>query len=42
MPLLEAWHATFSGRVPSYSAGNWGPKEANELMDEEWRKWVEL
>ena len=42
MPLLEAWNATFSGHVPSYSAGSWGPKEANELMDEKWRKWVEL
>lgn len=42
MPLLEAWHATFSGRVPSYPAGTWGPEEANELMDEKWRLWAEL
>ncbi len=42
MPLLEAWHATFSGRMPSYPAGTWGPEEAKELMDEKWRIWAEL
>ncbi|MGY8824841.1 MAG: glucose-6-phosphate dehydrogenase [Candidatus Latescibacterota bacterium] len=42
MPLLEAWNATFSGRVPSYPAGTWGPDEAKELMDEKWRIWAEL
>ncbi len=42
MPLLEAWHATFSGNVPSYPAGTWGPEEANKLMDGKWRQWAEL
>jgi len=40
MPVLEAWNATTSGRIPQYEAGSWGPREADSLMSEEWRSWV--
>ncbi|MBM3276959.1 MAG: glucose-6-phosphate dehydrogenase [Candidatus Handelsmanbacteria bacterium] len=42
MPVLEAWGATSATRVPSYPAGSWGPREAEELFDREWRQWAEL
>jgi glucose-6-phosphate 1-dehydrogenase len=42
MPVLEAWSATSSGRVPSYPAGSWGPKEADRLFDRDWRQWSTL
>jgi glucose-6-phosphate 1-dehydrogenase len=42
MPVLEAWGATSATRVPSYTAGSWGPREADELFDREWRQWAEL
>ena len=42
MPILEAWNAPSSTRVPSYPAGSWGPKEADLLFDREWRQWTEL
>ena len=42
MPVLEAWGASSATRVPSYPAGSWGPKEADQLFDREWRRWAEL
>ena len=42
MPVLEAWSAPSSTRVPSYPAGSWGPREADQLFDREWRRWTEL
>ena len=42
MPVLEAWNATTSGRIPEYPAGSWGPGAADALMEEEWRSWVNL
>ena len=42
MPILEAWTAPSSTRVPSYPAGSWGPKEADLLFEREWRQWTEL
>ena len=42
MPILEAWGATSSTRVPSYRAGSWGPREADGLFDREWRLWAVL
>jgi glucose-6-phosphate 1-dehydrogenase len=40
MPLLEAWGAPSSRRVPGYPAGSWGPREADQLFDREWRQWT--
>ena len=42
MPLLEAWGAKSASRVPSYPAGSWGPKEADDLFDRDWREWAPL
>ena len=42
MPVLEAWDATSAYKVPTYSAGTWGPLEAHKLLEREWRQWVEL
>ena len=42
MPILEAWSAPSSRKVPSYPAGSWGPREADLLFDEDWRKWAVL
>ena len=41
MPVLEAWTAPSSRRVPQYAAGSWGPREADALLDGEWRQWIE-
>ena len=42
MPVLEAWGAASATRVPTYAAGTWGPREAHELFDREWRQWAQL
>ncbi len=42
MPVLEAWGASSATRVPSYPAGSWGPKEADQLFDRDWRRWANL
>ena len=42
MPVLEAWNVTTSGKISEYPAGSWGPQEADALMKEEWRSWVNL
>ena len=37
-PVLKAW----SGRrtkIPKYMAGSWGPKEADDLIQTDGRKW---
>jgi glucose-6-phosphate 1-dehydrogenase len=37
-PILEAWRSP--GRsVPSYAAGSWGPREADELLERDGRYW---
>ena len=41
MPVLEAWGAASATRVPTYAAGTWGPREAGELFDREWRQWAD-
>ncbi len=38
-PVLEAWQQ--GGRVPSYSAGSWGPAESVALMARDGREWNE-
>ncbi len=40
MPVLEAWTAPSSRRVPRYPAGSWGPREADTLLEGEWRQWL--
>jgi glucose-6-phosphate 1-dehydrogenase len=39
-PLLEAPKKEWAGRFPNYKVGTWGPKEAEELMRRDRRKWI--
>lgn len=40
MPILDYWAATKNEvSFPNYEAGTWGPKEADELMERQGRRW---
>jgi glucose-6-phosphate 1-dehydrogenase len=39
-PIQDIWNA--GGKVPSYSAGSWGPAEATALMARDDREWNEI
>jgi len=41
MPVLEAWSAPSSRRIPRYAAGSWGPREADALLDGGGRGWLQ-
>lgn len=45
-PVLKAWEAEpeneINGKVYSYEAGTWGPKEANWLIEKDNRKWCNI
>jgi glucose-6-phosphate 1-dehydrogenase len=38
-PVQEAWARAPGGKIPTYEAGTWGPREADELLDREGRRW---
>jgi glucose-6-phosphate 1-dehydrogenase len=38
-PVLDVWHALPPRQFPNYSAGSWGPKEADELIERDGRQW---
>ncbi|MCH9633830.1 MAG: Glucose-6-phosphate 1-dehydrogenase 2 [Chlamydiae bacterium] len=38
-PILEYWEKQSSNTPPNYSAGSWGPKEADELLLKSNRSW---
>lgn len=38
-PLQEVWSALPPRTFPNYAAGSWGPKEADELLERDGRKW---
>jgi glucose-6-phosphate 1-dehydrogenase len=38
-PMLEAWGKNAPRTFPNYAAGSWGPKEADELLERDGRKW---
>jgi glucose-6-phosphate 1-dehydrogenase len=38
-PMLEVWSALPPRTFPNYAAGSWGPKEADELLERDGRKW---
>lgn len=38
-PVLERWKASAADAVPSYEAGSWGPKEADEFIERDGRHW---
>jgi glucose-6-phosphate 1-dehydrogenase len=38
MPILEAWQQP-ANHFPNYEAGSWGPKEADEFIERDGRRW---
>ncbi|MDP9055122.1 MAG: glucose-6-phosphate dehydrogenase [Acidobacteriota bacterium] len=38
-PVLDLWKALPPRNFPNYAAGSWGPKEADDLMRRDGRKW---
>ncbi len=41
MPVLEAWQKP-AGHFPNYESGSWGPRESDEFMQREGRRWRRL
>jgi glucose-6-phosphate 1-dehydrogenase len=41
-PLLDVWKALPPRSFPNYSAGCWGPKEADDLLARDGRKWRQI
>ena len=41
-PILDVWKALPPRRFPSYAAGTWGPKDADELMERDEREWRKI
>ncbi|HEV3140195.1 MAG TPA: glucose-6-phosphate dehydrogenase [Vicinamibacterales bacterium] len=42
MPILERWSEPTSGRIPTYPAAEWGPPEADRLIESTGRRWRAL
>ena len=40
-PLLQYWESNKPKRMPTYAAGSWGPREADELIEEDKTEWRE-
>ncbi|HZW79854.1 MAG TPA: glucose-6-phosphate dehydrogenase [Candidatus Deferrimicrobiaceae bacterium] len=38
-PVLDLWKALPPRNFPNYAAGTWGPKEADELLERDGRRW---
>ena len=38
-PALDVWKALPPRNFPNYPAGSWGPKEADELLERDGRRW---
>ena len=38
-PVLDLWKALHPRNFPNYPAGTWGPKEADDLLTRDGRKW---
>jgi glucose-6-phosphate 1-dehydrogenase len=38
-PVLDVWKALPPRNFPNYPAGVWGPKESDELMERDGRRW---
>jgi glucose-6-phosphate 1-dehydrogenase len=38
-PILDVWQALTPRNFPNYAANSWGPKEADELIEKDGRKW---
>ena len=38
-PMLDVWKALPPRNFPNYAAGTWGPRDADELMEKDGRRW---
>jgi glucose-6-phosphate 1-dehydrogenase len=38
-PIVERWESTPAPEFPNYQAGSWGPEKAEELLQNEGRRW---
>ncbi|ARV62783.1 glucose-6-phosphate dehydrogenase [Nostocales cyanobacterium HT-58-2] len=38
-PILDVWKALPPRNFPNYAAGTWGPKEADDLLENDGRQW---
>ena len=38
-PILDVWDAIPARDFPNYKAGSWGPKDANDLIERDGRRW---
>jgi glucose-6-phosphate 1-dehydrogenase len=41
-PLLDAWASMPPAAIPTYQAGSWGPKEADDLLRRSGRSWKQF
>jgi glucose-6-phosphate 1-dehydrogenase len=41
-PIMDYWAATPPTEFPNYTRGTWGPPEANELIEKDGRRWLEV
>jgi glucose-6-phosphate 1-dehydrogenase len=41
-PVLEAWKDSRVSNIPTYEAGEWGPREAGEMIAADGRRWRTL
>ena len=41
-PVHEAWKASGAREIPTYEAGEWGPREADDMMAADNRRWRTL
>ena len=42
MPILEYWSRATAAPIPAYAAGEWGPREADRLIESTGRQWRPL
>jgi glucose-6-phosphate 1-dehydrogenase len=38
-PILDVWSAAKTATVPQYASGSWGPRESEQLLERDGRKW---
>ena len=38
-PILDVWSAAKTATVPFYPAGTWGPKESDQMLERDGRRW---
>ena len=41
-PIHQGWESAPAPEFPNYEAGSWGPKQADKLLERDWRAWRRL